>query len=398
MIHSTKPNRARLAMSTGEIFEGWGFGAQSGSTGEIVFNTAMSGYEESLSDPSYKGQILVQTAAMIGNTGMNDRDMESRKIQISGLVVQEHVDAYSNYRASKSLHDTLLAAGVPGICGVDTRAITTLLRSQGVVQGVLCRDSSLSDAELVAQARSLKGMAGSIFQPDESSNGTDIWEHSSGLWDHLHGEVDGEDLGTRFPIGLIDCGVKENILRCLVDVGCSPKQLPMDISASKMKQMLLTGEIGGVFLSNGPGDPSAMTGLIDTVRELLNDPEVQRFPIFGICLGHQILSLAHGASTYKLKFGHRGINHPIMELATGRVSISSQNHGFAVEASSCGAVGLEISHQHLNDGTVAGIQSRGGMIAGMQFHPEASPGPHDTAVFFQGFADAVRVVFGESRC
>lgn len=381
-------------MSTGEIFEGWGFGAQSDSTGEIVFNTAMSGYEESLSDPSYTGQVLVQTAAMIGNTGMNDRDMESRKIQISALVVQQYVDAFSNYRASASLHDTLIAAGVPGICGVDTRAITTLLRSQGVVQGVLCQDCSVSDADLVAQAKSLKGMAGSVFHVDGSQSGSDDWQQSSGLWSHLAAQ----DQDTMLPIGLIDCGVKENILRCLVDVGCSPKQLPMDVSAGHIKQMLLNGEIGGIFLSNGPGDPSAMTGLIQTVRELLDDPELQRFPIFGICLGHQILSLAHGASTYKLKFGHRGINHPILELATGRVSISSQNHGFAVESSSCAAVGLEISHQHLNDETVAGIQSRGGMVAGMQFHPEASPGPHDTAGFFHRFADTVRVVFGESSC
>ncbi len=394
MNDSTKPNRARLALSTGEIFEGWSFGAQSQAGGEVVFNTAMSGYEESITDPSYMGQILVQTSSMIGNTGMNDRDMESRKIQISGLVVHEHVDAHSNYRASSSLHQELTDSGIPAICGVDTRAITTLLRSQGVVQGIISSDSTITDQDLVAQAMAVASMSGTVFTDHKSPTDLPVWDQSSAEWDHL---ADGSQ-SERIPIGIIDCGVKENILRCLVDVGCLPTVLPMTSSASEIKQKLLKGEIAGVFLSNGPGDPSAMTDLISTVRELVHDPELARFPIFGICLGHQILSLALGATTYKLKFGHRGINHPILEIESGQVSISSQNHGFAVDSSSCDQVGIRVTHRHLNDDTVAGIESRDGLIAGMQFHPEASPGPHDTSGFFRRFGEAVRAVFGASTC
>ncbi|MBO6514220.1 MAG: glutamine-hydrolyzing carbamoyl-phosphate synthase small subunit [Phycisphaerales bacterium] len=394
MNDSTTTNPARLALSTGEIFDGRAFGASVDAQGEVVFNTAMSGYEESMTDPSYMGQILVQTAAMIGNTGMNERDMESRRIQISGLVIHEHVDAHSNYRASASLHKAMEQSGIPGICGVDTRAITSLLRSQGVVQGILSTDAKVSDAELFQRAQSLQSMAGSVFGEEASTCTESQWEQSSTQWNHLQG-VDESD---RVPVGVIDCGIKENILRCLVDVGCKPIVFPMTTEASEMKQQLLDGTISGLFLSNGPGDPGAMTDLIEKVRELLLDPDLQRFPFFGICLGHQILSLAHGASTFKLKFGHRGINHPILETKTGKVSISSQNHGFAVDPSTCEPNGLTITHRHLNDDTVAGIEARGGLVAGMQFHPEASPGPHDTSGFFVRFSEAVRSVFGTTSC
>ena len=385
MNHSTEPKRVRLALSTGEIFEGHGFGAFEACEGEVVFNTAMSGYQESLTDPSYTGQILVQTAPMIGNTGMNDRDMESRKIQVSGMVVHEYVEQHSNYRSGDTLDTRLREAGVPGIYGVDTRAITSLLRSQGAVQGVISGDASVSDSELVKQARSVHSMAGADYA---SSAGTDQvrgWKESSGSRGHLDSESSG-----RIPVGLIDCGTKDNILRCLVDVGCMPVVLPMSTSAAQIKSMLLDGTIQGVFLSNGPGDPGALTGLISCVRELVNDEDLAKFPIYGICLGHQILALAHGATTYKLKFGHRGVNHPIVEVKTGRVGITSQNHGFAVDASSCESAGLNVTHRHLNDDTVAGLARDGREIAGMQYHPEASPGPHDASDFFNRFAVAVR--------
>jgi len=385
MTSTTDQNRVRLALSTGEVFEGWGFGAAGDSGGEVVFNTAMSGYQESLTDPSYTGQILVQTASMIGNTGMNERDMESRAIQVSGMVVHEHVDLHSNYRASASLHEQLMAAGVPGISGVDTRAITTLLRSGGAVQGVISGDCNQTDVQLVQRAQEAGSMAGADFASGAGASTAESWEQPSGEWGHLSGGSDQSGI----PVGVIDCGVKENILRCLVDVGCDPVVLPITTSAAKIREMLLDGSIYGVFLSNGPGDPGSLAGLISVVRELINDEGLKPYPIYGICLGHQVLALAHGATTYKLKFGHRGINHPILERLSGQVSITSQNHGFAVDADSCEDTALIVTHRHLNDDTVAGVGREDRAIAGMQYHPEASPGPHDAGGFFGRFRDAV---------
>lgn len=389
MTHSTEPKRVRLALSTGEIFEGYSFGAPNGGEGEVVFNTAMSGYQESLSDPSYTGQILVQTAPMIGNTGMNARDMESGKIQVAGIVVHEYVDEYSNYRSGDTLGSRLNESGIPGVYGVDTRAIATILRSEGAVQGVISCDDSLSDNELVQQARSAKSMSGTDYASGAGSSEVRDWDASSGSWGHLDTDSNGNQA---ISIGLIDCGTKDNILRCLVDVGCKPIVLPITTTADQIRTLLMDGKISGVFLSNGPGDPAALTDLISCVRELVTDDRLARFPIYGICLGHQILALAHGASTYKLKFGHRGVNHPIVELSTGRVGITSQNHGFAVDPASCVEVGLRVTHQHLNDDTVAGLSRDDRPIAGMQYHPEASPGPHDASDFFNRFAEAVRGV------
>lgn len=389
----TEPNRVRLALSSGEIFEGWGFGASSEGSGEVVFNTAMSGYEESLTDPSYMNQILVQTAPMIGNTGMNERDMESKRIQVSGMVVHEYVDLHSNYRSSSGLHQFLKIAGVPGIAGIDTRALTSLLRSQGVVQGVITGDASLSDSQLVERARLLATMDGADLATSAGMDKQGAWEISSGEWGHIESS-DQEQV----PIGLIDCGVKVNILRCLVDAGCAPTVYPISVTAEEIERDFKAGKIRGLFLSNGPGDPAALTGLIDTLRKLTENPSLEGFPIYGICLGHQILSLAMGATTYKLKFGHRGINHPVLDSKSGRVEITSQNHGFAVDASSCEAAGMVVTHRHLNDDTVAGFEARDGLIAGMQFHPEASPGPHDADGFFTRFAAAVRGLETASEC
>jgi carbamoyl-phosphate synthase small subunit len=389
MQSSTKPNRVRLALSSGEIFEGSGFGACGESAGEVVFNTAMSGYQESLTDPSYAGQILVQTAPMIGNTGMNERDMESRKIQVAGMVVHEYVDLHSNYRATSGLHKVLERAEVAGISGVDTRKLTTLLRSGGVVQGVISGDADKSDTELVKKALALGSMSGADLASGAGLVEVKQWTIPGGSWGHL--TTDSEQ---RIPVGVIDCGVKENILRSLVDVGCEPVVLPIATSVSTIKSMLLDGSIYGLFLSNGPGDPEVLTGLISTIHDLVHDDDLKAYPIYGICLGHQVLALAHGATTFKLKFGHRGINHPIVEIASSTVGITSQNHGFAVDAGSCEQSGLIVTHRHLNDDTVAGLERPDRPVAGMQFHPESSPGPHDACGFFYRFSSVVRNVYG----
>jgi carbamoyl-phosphate synthase small subunit len=300
------------------------------------------------------------------------------------MVVHEHVDAHSNYRALSSLDVRLREAGVPGVSGIDTRALTALLRSGGVVQGVISGDTEQTDAQLVERARLVNSMAGMDIASAAGCEDVGSWEGSSGAWRHLESGSD-----QLMPVGVIDCGIKENILRCLVDVGCRPMVLPMTTSASEIKGMFLDGTLYGVFLSNGPGDPGALTGLVSMVRELVHDDQLKAFPIYGICLGHQVLSLAHGAKTFKLKFGHRGINHPIVEIKSGRVGITSQNHGFAVDAESCVDSGLIVTHKHLNDDTVAGIERGDRPIAGMQYHPEASPGPHDAGGFFSRFAEKV---------
>lgn len=376
---------ARLALSTGEVFHGRGFGAITRTddpvawTGEVVFNTAMSGYQESLTDPSYIGQILVQTTPMIGNTGVNAIDAESGGIRVSGLVVHEYVDRHSSYRALASLDDALRRGGVPGISGVDTRALTMILRSRGVTMGVLSSDTDRTDAQLVGDARHAPGMAGSDLasgaagETTEPTPGVDAWRRVAPA------------SGERVCVALIDCGAKDNIARCLIDAGADPVAVPMDTSADSLRSMLIRGEIRGVMLSNGPGDPAALAGLVATVRALLEDPELERSPIYGICLGHQILALAMGATTYKLPFGHRGINHPILDEDDGRVLVTSQNHGFAVEADSWGAAPVRVSHVHLNDGTIGGLAHTGRPVRSVQFHPEGAPGPHDAAPFFEDF-------------
>jgi len=401
---------ARLALSTGEVFRGAGFGAageaQQEWIGEVVFNTAMSGYQESLTDPSYAGQILVQTTPLIGNTGMNPLDTESGSIRVAALVVHEHVDRHSSYRATRSLHETLRDAGVAGLSGIDTRALTRLLRSRGVTTGVVAAAGSRSDAELVAAARSAPSMEGRdlVSTLGEGERGPGA---GAGAWSWIEpfddreeqidrgGQIDrGEPGNPERPgvrVGLIDCGCKENIVRSLIDAGADPVRIHHETGADAIRAMLLSGEIRGLMLSNGPGDPAALDRLVATVRALAEDPDLEPFPIFGICLGHQVLALAQGAATSKLAFGHRGINHPVLDVEHGRVLITSQNHGFVVERADLAARSLVVTHDHLNDGTVAGIRHARRPIRSVQFHPEASPGPHDAAPFF---ADFVRTASG----
>lgn len=382
--HTSRP--VRLALSSGEIFEGLGFGSirtDAPITGEVVFNTAMSGYQESLTDPSYKGQILVQTSSMIGNTGMNDTDTESSEIQVRGFVVHEHVDAHSNYRAVASLDQRLKDADVPGVGAIDTRALTRILRSRGVTVGVISADPEISDTALVELARSAPSMQGADFASGSGVDQNTPWNRGSEDWAHV------KDRGSsRVTVGVVDCGSKSNIMRSLVDAGADPVLIPMQTDAQTIRSMLTRGEISGIMLSNGPGDPSTLTSLIETVRTLINDPSLERYPIYGICLGHQIIAHALGASTFKLKYGHRGINHPIRDEERASVLITSQNHGFAVDPASLDRSRVEVTHTHLNDQTVGGLRLRDREVACVQFHPEASPGPHDADPFFVRFVDA----------
>ncbi len=390
------PPPARLVLANGAVFSGSAFGAVGRgivSIAEVVFNTAVSGYQESLTDPSYTGQILVQTFPLIGNTGVNDEDVESRKVQVSGLVLRELTRLHSNYRASQSLGDYLAGAGVLGIQGVDTRALTRILRSGGSTTGVLTDRTDLSDAALLATARAAPSMAGQNLVPAVGCNSPQTWSETLGDWKPA--AVDG---GTRarYRVLTLDCGAKANILRNLAERGCELLVVPHDTSAATIIEKFERGEIDGVFISNGPGDPAAVEVTIRTLREIISrtaDP----IPAFGICLGHQLLALAAGAKTYKLRFGHRGLNHPILDSRTGRVEITSQNHGFAVDTASLVAAGGEPTHTHLNDGTLAGFRMKNAPVFSVQYHPEASPGPHDSGYLFDEFVAAManRVVAGE---
>lgn len=377
---------ARLALSDGTVFHGEAFGAVGKglcTAAEVVFNTAMSGYQESMTDPSYTGQILVQTFPLIGNTGVNPEDEESRKVQISGLVVRELARRHSNYRAETSLEAYLDRAGVLGISGIDTRALTRKLRTGGAMQGVITDRTDLTDAQLVEIARKAPSMAGQNLVPRVGCTSGQTWEESLGAWKPALVES-----GKRtWRVLTLDCGAKANILRNLTERGCEVVVVPHDTSAEEILAKFSRGEIDGLFISNGPGDPAAVLATVETLRRILQSPE--QIPTFGICLGHQLLALAHGSTTYKLKFGHRGVNQPILNVETGRVEITSQNHGFAVERDSLEAAGGVVTHIHLNDGTVAGFRSASKPVFSVQYHPEASPGPHEATYLFDRFVEAM---------
>lgn len=380
---------AALALADGTIYRGRAFGATAVRSGEVVFNTSITGYQEIATDPSYAGQIVVMTYTQIGNVGVNAADDESRRPFLSGFVVKELFDAPSNYRAEGTFEAKLAAAGVPGIAGIDTRALVRRLRDHGAQVGVLSTDPAVQDeAELVARARRAPGLEGVDWVAQVTCE--EPYHFDEGAWPGVDGQLPRPPRPTP-PRRIVayDFGIKKNILRLLVEQGFDVTVVPATTPAAEA----LALSPDGIFLSNGPGDPAAVEGIQPIVREL-----VQKKPVFGICLGHQILGLALGGRTKKLKFGHHGGNQPGKDLATGRVAICAENHGYAVEAESLRAAGepVEITHVNLNDQTVEGLAHATRPLFSVQYHPEASPGPHDADYFFARFRELVdRVAAGE---
>jgi len=366
---------ARLALEDGTVFTGFGFGRvdlDRPTAGEVVFNTGMTGYQEILTDPSYAGQIVTMTYPHIGNYGINREDVESARVHAVGLVVRELAEQPSNHRSTATLDAWLREQGVPAITGIDTRALTRKLRIDGAMRGVLAIGDS-DPAELVRLARSSPEMTGRNLAEEVSPREPNQWSEDLGAWRPLQGEVPAPD--RRLRVVAIDCGAKSNILRNLTDRGCEVTVVPHDTPAERILEM----NPDGLFLSNGPGDPEAVDATIRTLKTL-----------HGICLGHQLLGLAMGAGTFKLKFGHHGCNQPVQNLATGKVEITSQNHGFAVDADSLEAAGATATHVNLNDRTLEGFRHKDLPVFAVQYHPEAAPGPHDAAYLFDCFIDMMQ--------
>jgi len=384
-----KERAGRLALADGRVFRGCAFGATGRGLAvpaEVVFNTAMSGYQESLTDPSYSGQILVQTTPMIGNTGVNGEDVESDRVHVSGLVVHELTRLPSNFRSTASLDEYLRDEGILGLSGIDTRALTRRIRSVGAIMGVLTDDAGISDAELVARAQQAPAMAGANLVPGVTKKESRVWDEGLGDWRWSAKPAQDGD-GGRPVVVVLDCGAKNNILRHLSERGLEIRVLPFDTPADEIEADFRAGVYSGLFLSNGPGDPAAVEVTVETIRRVL--ALGFEIPVFGICLGHQLLAQAIGAKTYKLPFGHRGANQPVLDTQTGEVSITSQNHGFAVDRDSLEAAGGEVTKVHLNDQTVAGLRILGRPVFSVQYHPEASPGPHDSGRLFDEFAEQI---------
>ena len=372
------PFSALLALEDGRVFHGFSIGAPANAVGEICFNTSMSGYQEVLTDPSYRGQIVTMTYPLIGNYGTSVEDGESGKAQVSGFVIEELSRLESNWRSEEDLPAYLLRHGIPAIAGIDTRALTRHLRTQGAMRACLSTDGSGAEAA-VARAQGSPKLEELDLVGEVSTKEVYEWD-PSGAESAQWGMIPRHQKSREPLVVLYDFGVKRNILRLLRNHGVRVMVVPPSTSANEA----LALNPDGIFLSNGPGDPAVLTEARKTARLL-----AEKKPVFGICLGHQILSLAFGASTFKLKFGHRGANQPVLDHRNGRVLITSQNHGYAVNAEGLPA-DLEITHTHLNDGTVAGIRHRTKKVSAVQFHPEASPGPHDSSTFFEEFVEAIR--------
>lgn len=365
-------DKAQLVLEDGRVFVGEAFGARVERIGEVVFNTAMSGYQEILTDPSYTGQMVCMTYPHIGNTGVNDEDVESPRVYAEGFIVRAKSRVMSNYRRKRTLEEYLEAAGVPGISEIDTRALTRHLRDHGSKAGIIA-PADRDPAELIAKIKAEPPIVGRDLARTVTC--AEPYDWKQGTWDLETGYREGNG-GSRFKVVAMDFGVKQNILRLLVDHGCDVTVVPASASADE----ILAYKPDGVFLSNGPGDPEPIRYAVETIRAL-----VDKKPVFGICLGHQLLGLALGGRTYKLKFGHHGANQPVRDAVTGRVEITSQNHNFAVDLESI-TDRVVSTHINLNDGTNEGMAHRDKPAFSVQYHPEASPGPHDASYLFARFA------------
>ncbi|MBI5508710.1 MAG: glutamine-hydrolyzing carbamoyl-phosphate synthase small subunit [Deltaproteobacteria bacterium] len=386
------PKSAVLALEDGRVFAGRRFGASTDTGGEVVFNTSMTGYQEIISDPSYAGQMVVMTYPMMGNYGITPEDFESRRPFLAGLIVKEASRLASNWRHERTLDTYLADNGIPGLAGLDTRALVRHLRSRGVMRGVIGSPAVGADA-LVARARAVPSMLGQDLASVVSEGRTYKWERPS--LEMLGRSASGSNDGTEnsrarseqspstraFHVVAYDFGIKRNILRRLVDVGGRVTVVPAKTAASEV----LALKPDGVVLSNGPGDPEPLDWAVANTRALIG-----RVPVLGICLGHQILALACGAKTYKMKFGHRGGNHPVMDLSTGKVEITSHNHGFTVDPDRLNRKDVEVTHVDLNDQTVEGLRLVHAPAMSVQYHPEAAPGPHDASHIFVRFAAMMR--------
>jgi carbamoyl-phosphate synthase small subunit len=367
---------AKLALEDGTIFTGNSFGAEGEVDGEVCFNTSMTGYQEILTDPSYRGQIVTMTYTQIGNYGINAQDVESHKPHLAGFIVREQSRRVSNFRADGELGEYLNRYNIVGLAGIDTRALVRRIRTQGAMKGVLS-STDLDDARLVAKAQASPGLIGRDLVREVMPEKAIDWTEPLSRWARLSNEVNQQVPADAPHIVALDYGMKWNIARHLFDLGCRVTILPGTASANDV----LAQKPDGVFLSNGPGDPEPLAYAIETIHDLLG-----KKPIFGICLGHQLLGLACGAKTFKLKFGHRGANQPVLNQLTGKVEITTQNHGFAVEPESLPKE-LEITHINLNDNTVEGMRHTKVPAFSVQYHPEASAGPHDSDYLFGQFRE-----------
>jgi len=358
--------KAILVLEDGSVHEGYSFGAEANTHGEVVFNTSMMGYQEMLTDPSYAGQIVMPTYPLIGNYGINEQDFESKKIQVRGFVVREECRQPNHYLSTRTLHEFLAESSIPGIYGVDTRAITRRLRSAGVMTGMITSDKTPQQA--LEEIKKLPDYGSTDFAKQVTTDAPYEWE------------PDLADLDSSLNIIVVDCGLKYTILRMMRGHGCRVTAVPCTMSADE----ILGLKPDGIILSPGPGNPEVLDYIVDTVKQLAG-----KKPIMGICMGNQLIGRAFGARTFKLKFGHRGANHPVRDLSDGRIHITAQNHGYATDPDTLKG-GLEVSHINLNDGTVEGLRHRELPIFSIQYHSEASPGPLDNTYLFEKFLEMVR--------